>query len=224
MKYKLIIEQPNYDLEHVYEQANLDAPKKLYSVGDAIMLNKANANKRRYLEDDTLPAITKYISENDALLKGRCVAELNHSSRPEVDMDRICAKFVSLVRDSKRPDYFIGKSEILDTPSGRTLRQLTESGITWGYSTKMIGVLEESDGGSIVRSPGLISIDAVFQPSINEFSHGILENKEFIIGNDGVAYEAFKTLEKHLSKYPTHHRDAINQHILEGFKRLLINI
>ncbi len=221
MKYKLIVEQPNYDLEHIFEQQNLDSPKKLYSIGDAIMINKENMNGRKYLEEDAVPAIQKYISENDSLKKGRCVGELNHSAKPEVDMDRICAKFVELYRDSKRPNYYIGKAEVLDTPSGRTLRHLTESGITWGYSTKAVGILEEGTKGSIVRSPQFLTIDCVFQPSINEFSKGILENKEFIIGNDGHVAEAFEKLERHLAKYPTHHRDAINRHILEGFQRLL---
>jgi hypothetical protein len=224
MNYKLIVEQPNYDLEHVFEQANIDAPKRLFSKGDVIMLNRQNLNGRRYVEEDAVPAIEKYLNENEALKRGRCVSELNHSTKPEVDMERICAKFVEILRDSKRPDYYIGKAEILDTPSGRTLRHLTESGITWGYSTKAVGVLEEGEGGSIVRRPQFLTIDAVFQPSINEFSQGILENKEFIIGNDGRVAEAFGVLEKHLSKYPSHHSDAIKQHILEGFKRLLINI
>lgn len=224
MNYKLIVEQPNYDLEHVFEQANIDAPKKLFSVGDAIMINNFNMNQRSYMEEDAVPAIEKYLNENDALKKGRCVGELNHSAKPEVDMEKIALKFVEILRDSKRPNYYRGKAEILDTPPGRTLRHLTEAGVTWGFSTKAAGILEEGDKGSIVRKPTFISIDGVFQPSINEFSKGILENKEFIIGNDGRVAEAFNVLEKHLSKYPTHHRDAINQHILEGFKRLLINI
>jgi hypothetical protein len=221
MNYKLIVEQPNYDLEHIWEQASSDAPKKLYSKGDVIMLNRKNLNGRSYLEEDAVPAIAKYLNENDALKRGRCVSELNHSAKPEVDMDRICAKFVEIVRDSKRPDYYVGKAEILDTPSGRTLRHITDSGISWGYSTKAVGVIEESDGGTIVKRPQFLSVDSVFQPSINEFAHGILENKNFIIGNDGQVAEAFKTLEKHLSKYPSHHSTAIKQHILEGFQKLL---
>jgi Prohead core protein serine protease len=224
MNYKLIVEQPNYDLQHIYESVGENLPKKLFSKGDVIMLNRQNLNGRSYMEEDSLPAIEKFLNENQALKKGRCVSELNHSTKPEVDLERICAKFVQIFRDDSRPDYYIGKAEILDTPAGRTLRHITESGITWGYSTKAVGVLEEGNGGSIVRRPQFLTIDSVFQPSINEFSQGILENKEFIIGNDGIAYEAFQKLEKHLSKYPSKHSDAIKAHILEGFKRLLKDI
>jgi hypothetical protein len=65
----------------------------------------------------------------------------------------------------------------------------------------------------------------VYDPSANsEFVNGILENKEYIISGDGKIAENYKTLEKKLSKYPSRHRDAINQYIKESMAHFLKSI
>ena len=109
---------------------------------------------------------------------------------------------------------------------------LISDGFSLGMSSRSLGRIDESSGASKVREISILSVDCVYDPSIGGslnnpdtgFVKGILENKEFIIADDGHVAEAFEKFEKHLSKYPSHHSDAIKQHILEGFKRLLINI
>ena len=74
--YKLITEQPNYDIEFITEEQNRSAEKKMFAVGDLLMLNLENRNHRRYLEEDMLPEIKRYVDESVSI--GRGVGELNH--------------------------------------------------------------------------------------------------------------------------------------------------
>ena len=58
---KLIVEQPNYDLEFLSEQTNRDNEKRIYIRGQYIMMNRGNKNRRKYMEDEMVPAVDIYI-------------------------------------------------------------------------------------------------------------------------------------------------------------------
>jgi hypothetical protein len=132
-----------------------------------------------------------------------------------------------LERDKSRPDYYIGKSLILDSDAGRTLKTLTKGGVRWGLSTKCLGQIMENTEGNDVKSPLIISVDAVFDPSVSTamaYVDGILENKQYIIGENGKICEACGDLERRMAKYPGKHQDAIRQHILESLQTFLKSI
>lgn len=221
---KLIVEQPNYDLEFLSEQTNRDGEKRVYIKGQYIMMNRGNKNRRKYLEEEMIPAVDSYIKEY--VEQGRGGGELNHSSSPDVDLGKLADKIVSLERDKSDPDYYIGKSLILSTPSGKVLESLVHDGMKFGKSTKCLGQISESnDGYSVVSSPIVLLVDNVFDPSVaTAFVNGILENKEYIISDDGRVAEAYSELEKKLSKYPSRHRDAINEYIRESLEKFLRTI
>lgn len=221
---KLIVEQPNYDLEFVSEQTNRDNEKRIYIRGQYIMMNRGNKNRRKYLEEDMIPAVDTYIKEY--VNENRGGGELNHSSSPDVDLAKLADKIITLERDKHDPDYFIGKSLILSTPSGKILESLVHDGVKFGKSTKCLGqVTESNDGFNVVKSPIVLLVDNVFDPSVaTAFVNGILENKEYIIADDGRVAEAYKNLENKLAKYPSKHRDAINEYIRESLERFLKSI
>ena len=218
---KLIVEQPNYELEFLSEQTNRDGEKRMHIRGQYIMMNRQNKNRRSYLEEEMIPAVDTYIKEY--VSENRGGGELNHSSNPDVDLSKLADKIITLERDKHDPDYYIGKSLILSTPSGKILESLVHDGVKFGKSTKCLGQISESnDGGTVVKSPIVLLVDNVFDPSVaTAFVNGILENKEYIISDQGEVAEAFSVLEKKLSKYPTKHRDAINEHIRESLERFL---
>jgi len=221
---KLIVEQPNYDLEFAFEQTNRDESKRLYIKGQYIMMNRGNKNRRIYEEDEMIPAVNTYIKEYVSQNRGG--GELNHSSNPDVDLSKLADKIISLERDAHDPDYYIGKSMILSTPSGKILESLVHDGVKFGKSSKCLGqISESSDGFNRVKSPLILLVDNVFDPSVSTaFVNGILENKSYIIADDGHIAEAYASLEKKLSKYPSHHRDDIKKHILESLQQFLKNI
>jgi hypothetical protein len=164
--------------------------------------------------------IKEYVQEN------RGGGELNHSSNPDVDLGKLADKIVSLERDKQNPNYYIGKSLILSTPSGKILESLVHDGVKFGKSTKCLGQISESnDGYNIVSNPIILLVDNVFDPSVSTaFVNGILENKEYIISDDGRVAENYNQLEKRLSKYPSRHRDAINDYIKESLEKFLANL
>lgn len=221
---KLIVEQPNYELEFAFEQTNRDKEKRLYIKGQYIMMNRGNKNRRIYEEDEMIPAVETYIKEYVDQHRGG--GELNHSSSPDVDLAKLADKVVSLERDKHDPDFWIGKSLVLSTPSGKILESLISDQVKFGKSTKCLGQISESaDGFNRVKSPIVLLVDNVFDPSVSTaFVNGILENKEYIISDDGKVAEAYKNLEKKLAKYPSHHRDAINEYIRESVQKFLKSI
>lgn len=218
---RLIVEQPNYDLEFVTEKTNREDERRTYIKGQYVMMNRGNKNKRIYEEDEMIPAVESYIKEY--VEQNRGGGELNHSSNPDVDLGKLADKIISLERDKSDPDFYIGKSLILSTPSGKILESLVHDGVKFGKSTKCLGqISESSDGYNRVRSPIVLLVDNVFDPSVaTAFVNGILENKEYIISDDGRVAEAYGKLEKKLSKYPSRHRDAINEYIRESLERFL---
>lgn len=226
MARRLIVEQPLFDIEYQMTQESRDTPKKLFFTGQYIMVNKKNKNNRIYEEKEMIPAINTFIEtyvKND-----RAGGELNHSTEADIKLERLAHKIIELKRDSSNPDYFIGKSEVITAnPSGKILEGLIAHSMRFGLSTKCLGSVTESaeDNANYVKSPIILSVDAVYEPSANsEFVNGILENKEYIISNDGKVAEAYKTLEKKLAKYPSHHRDAINEYIRESVQKFLKSI
>jgi hypothetical protein len=218
---KLIVEQPNYDLEFLSEQTNRDNEKRIYIRGQYIMMNRGNKNRRKYMESEMIPAVDTYIEEY--VKQNRGGGELNHSSNPDVDLGKLADKIVHLERDKSDPDFYIGKSLILSTPSGKILESLVHDGVKFGKSTKCLGQVSEStDGFNVVKSPIVLLVDNVFDPSVaTAFVNGILENKEYIISDDGRVAETYQALEKRLAKYPSHHKDAINDYIRESLEKFL---
>ena len=60
----------------------------------------------------------------------------------------------------------MGKVEILGTPSGDILKQLANSGVTLGISSRGLGSVSESNGQTIVEDDfQLICFDFVSEPS-----------------------------------------------------------
>ena len=142
---KLIIEQPNYNLEFLSEQQNSDTEKRMYIRGQYIMMNKYNKNRRRYTESEMVPAVDHYIEH--CVKTGSAGGELNHSDKPDTDLGRLADRIISLERDKSDPDYYIGKSLVLNTPSGKILNTLVTDGVRVGKSTKVLGRIEENSLG-----------------------------------------------------------------------------
>ena len=60
----------------------------------------------------------------------------------------------------------MGKAKVLDTPSGKILRSLVDSGVTLGISSRGMGSVTESNGQTTVEEDfQLICFDFVSEPS-----------------------------------------------------------
>jgi len=221
---KLIVESPNYDLVFEKVQENRDSDKRYFITGQYVMMNRGNKNRRIYEEDEMVPAVDTYIKEY--VLENRGGGELNHSDKPDVDLTKLADKIVHLERDKHDSDYYLGRSLVLSTPSGKILESLIHDGVKFGKSTKCLGQISEStDGFNRVKMPILVLVDNVFDPSVSTaFVNGICENREYIIGNDGKIARAYEALDASLSKYPSKHSDEIRAYIFENLQKFLAKI
>lgn len=122
--------------------------------------NTLNQNGRIYprsiLEREILN-YQKLIKENRAL--GEC----DHPESSVVELKNVS----HIIREARMEgDDVYGTIEILDTPSGKIIQSLIESGITLGISSRGVGSTASQAGSQIVQEDfQLICFDMVSEPS-----------------------------------------------------------
>lgn len=99
----------------------------------------------------------KFIRENRAL--GEC----DHPDTSVVELKNAS----HIVREARMDgDTVFGSVELLDTPSGKILQSLIESGVTLGISSRGVGSTRQQDGNTVVQEDfQLICFDIVSEPS-----------------------------------------------------------
>tara|TARA_R100001591_G_scaffold69840_1_gene78501 strand:- start:92 stop:511 length:420 start_codon:yes stop_codon:yes gene_type:complete len=99
----------------------------------------------------------KLVKENRAL------GELDHPEDSVINLKNASHMITEVWWDGKS---VMGKARVLDTPSGKILRSLVESGVTLGISSRGMGSVSESAGRTMVEDDfQLICFDFVSEPS-----------------------------------------------------------
>jgi hypothetical protein len=93
----------------------------------------------------------------------RALGELDHPDQAVINL----ANASHLVTESWWDgNDVMGKIQILNTPSGKILRSLVESGVTLGISSRGMGSVTEGADGTIVEDDfNLVCFDMVSEPS-----------------------------------------------------------
>lgn len=99
----------------------------------------------------------KFIRENRAL--GEC----DHPEQSVVELKNVS----HIIREARMDgDNVFGVVELLDTPSGKILQSLVESGVTLGISSRGVGSTKQQGSALIVQEDfQLICFDIVSEPS-----------------------------------------------------------
>lgn len=152
--------------------------KKEYLLkGPMIGANVRNRNGRIYPKEIIEREVKKF---QQMIKEGSGVGTLDHGSEPNIDMDRISHKIISLDMDG---DIAYGVAKVGTTPCGKILKCLIDDGIRIGMSTRGIGSLDE--GNKVKEDFQLLSVDAVQNPSYDKaVVEAVLENKEWILDGD----------------------------------------
>lgn len=183
------------DIELIAESIDGQKDKQYKIRGVFLEAETRNKNKRIY----PLPIVGREVKRynEEAILTGKSVGELDHSTSPTIDLGKISHKIEELYMQGNQG---IGTAKVIDTPNGRILKALIDEKVKFGVSTKGVGSL--GSNGVVNSDYRLIGVDAVQDPSCQSaMVEGILENKEFIIGQDGEIVEvAINNLEKALEK------------------------
>ena len=169
---KLITEHTN-EVEYIVEGKN----KQQYIKGIFMQSDIQNQNGRVYPYN----VLKKQVKEfNEKFVKqDRALGELGHPSGPSVNLDRVSHIITELQEDGKN---FIGKAKIIDTPNGKIVKNLLESGVRLGVSSRGLGSIKTNKSGvNEVQDDFVLStVDIVSDPSAPDaFVNGIMEGKEF---------------------------------------------
>jgi hypothetical protein len=214
---KLLPEGNFEDVQVLVEESN--GKKNLYIEGIFLQGDIKNRNGRVYpfnvLEREVGRYNESYVSA------GRALGELGHPDGPTVNLDRVSHKIVSLKAEGSN---FIGKAQILSTPMGSIAKNLLESGVKLGVSSRGMGSIEERNGANYVRDDFMLATaaDIVSDPSAPDaFVNGIMEGKEWVWDN-GILKEARVAKYKRYISEST--RRNIEERSLKVFEDFLFNL
>ena len=155
-----------------------DGKKTLYIQGPFLQAEIVNRNKRCYPLSTMVNEVKRY---NEAFVsKGRALGELGHPDGPQINLDRVSHKIVSLTHEGNN---FVGRAQILGTPMGKIAESLLDSGVKLGVSSRGMGSIVSREGVNYVGEDFMLATaaDIVADPSAPDaFVDGVMEGKEWV--------------------------------------------
>ena len=120
-----------------------------------------NQNGRIYPKETLMREANKYA---DTFIKEkRALGELDHPDSSVVNLNNVSHNVLGMGWDG---DDLVGEVEVLSTPSGNILKELFQSGIKLGISSRGLGsVKEKGDVNEVQDDFELIAFDFVSNPS-----------------------------------------------------------
>ena len=174
------------DVKYITE-AREDGKKNMYIEGPFLQTEVKNRNGRLYEKAIMAREVERY---NKSLVEaGRAFGELGHPAGPQINLERVSHRIVSLKEDGNN---YIGKAMLTDTPYGNIAKGIIESGGRLGVSSRGLGTLEERNGVKYVKDDFMLATaaDIVADPSAPDaFVNGIMEGVEWVWNNGSLHAE-----------------------------------
>ena len=155
-----------------------DGKKTLYISGPFLQAEVVNRNKRCYPIQTMVKEVKR--SSDEFVSKGRALGELGHPDGPQINLDRVSHKIVSLTQEGNN---FMGTAQILSTPMGKIAESLLADGVKLGVSSRGMGSISQHEGVSYVGEDFMLATaaDIVADPSAPDaFVDGVMEGKEWV--------------------------------------------
>ncbi len=148
----------SYDKNLLKEQRNQQG--KMMLKGIIQRANTLNQNGRIYPTSILQREIQNY---QKLIQENRALGECDHPESSVVELKNVS----HIVREAQmQGDDVYGVIEILDTPSGKIIQSLIESGVTLGISSRGVGSTKRQGDNQIVQDDfQLICFDMVSEPS-----------------------------------------------------------
>jgi hypothetical protein len=119
-----------------------------------------NGNGRVYPHQVLAKEVVNY---QKIVKEHRALGELDHPEDSVINLRNASHMITEVWWDGKD---VMGKAKVLDTPSGKILRSLVDSGVTLGISSRGMGSVTENNGETMVEDDfQLICFDFVSEPS-----------------------------------------------------------
>ena len=229
---KLITENLFDEFKVITEAGDKTRPETIFIEGIYIQTDKKNGNERTYSYEMMKPIVEGFIKEK--VSTNLALEELEHPQEVTINPDRVCCRTVSLEETDDK--CWKGRSVVLasdpkfgikGTPCGDIVKSLLQYDVKLGHSTRGVGEIDESSGE--VTQFQLICIDTVMNPSIgiyndsngNRFVNGILESRDFVIGQHGEIMERkYDQLDRALRTLPVKRTDR-NERVCAALNNFL---
>jgi hypothetical protein len=174
--------------------------KNMFISGVTLQSEIKNKNGRIYPKRVLSEAVGRHMQE--FMEDGRALGELNHPTEnaSQINLENVSHRFVEVQESG---NDFVTKALILNTDSGKLVRNLIEGGVKLGISSRGFGnITTESDGTKLVESLYLVSLgDIVANPSApNAFLSSVMEGYEWAFEN-GVIVQKEKQIDEKLEIY-----------------------
>ena len=132
----------------------------MYLTGRVQTADVKNGNGRKYPEKVLRREIENYMN---VVKDNRATGELDHPDDSVINLKNVSHMLTDMWWEGKD---VMGKIKVLNTPSGRILKDLVNSGVKIGISSRGLGSVREQMGESIVEDDfQLICFDIVSEPS-----------------------------------------------------------
>ena len=188
-----LITECSQDVEYIVE----GKAKEQYIKGIFMQSDIQNQNGRVYPFSILQKEVKNY--NNKFVKESRALGELGHPSGPTINLDRVSHIITELYEDGKN---FIGKAKIMNTPNGKIVKNLIESGVRLGVSSRGLGSVKANKSGvnEVQKDFVLSTVDIVSDPSAPEaFVNGIMEGREFSITGE-IEYDIRNEIRNTVSK------------------------
>jgi hypothetical protein len=132
----------------------------VYLVGICQKAGTKNGNGRVYKKETLDREVNNY---QKAIRERRSLGELDHPDDSVVNLKNSSHLAVKMWWQG---DSVMGKFEVLDTPSGKVLKELVKANVKLGISSRGLGSVKKEKGETIVEDDfQLICFDMVSEPS-----------------------------------------------------------
>ena len=132
----------------------------VFLVGVCQRAGTKNGNGRVYPKSVLKREVERY---QDSIRERRALGELDHPDDSVINLKNASHLVTKMWWEG---DNVMGKIEVLDTPSGRILKDLLKSGVKLGISSRGMGSVKEAMGSLTVEDDfQLICFDMVSEPS-----------------------------------------------------------
>lgn len=203
------------DIKVINEETE-DGKKNLYIEGIFLQGDITNRNGRMYESRILDKEVGRYVKEY--VEKNRAYGELGHPNGPGINLDRVSHIVTELRKDGSN---FMGKARITNTPMGKIVEGILNSGGQLGVSSRGMGSIVEKNGINMVQDDFYLATaaDIVADPSAPDaYVNGIMEGKEWVWDN-GLIKE--KVVEQHKKEIKQVSRKSLEEAKLRIFKDFL---
>ena len=193
-KYLLVLERLDQSLTTVPSDDDDD----IVLEGTAAIFGITNENNRVYEKAEYLPHL-EYLKEK--IKQKRLFGELDHPQRFDIAFANVSHVIESLDYDPSSNSVKI-RVRLLDTPSGKIAKTLMDEGVQLAVSTRGCGSLGPDN--VVGDNFFLIGFDLVVSPSVSTaFVENIMENQQYIVGDNGLIAVNMENFRNDLAKNGT---------------------